>query len=76
MLTRKQFVEWMAFKKIRGPFGDERSDHFSALIAMHAGAGNYEKKPQLTDFLPWRPPHFSKYEFEGDELDDEADDEE
>jgi hypothetical protein len=62
----------MAFKKIRGPFGEERSDFFNARIAMYAGAP-YEKQPDITDFLPWRPPHFSPL---GDEVYETDEDEE
>jgi hypothetical protein len=43
----------MAFTKIEGPIGGERTDYYASMISMYAG-GPYEKKPSSDAFaMPW-----------------------
>jgi len=53
-LTNRQFSEWIAFSQVE-PFGEERADLRSAIIACitaNAFRGKDQKPFEVSDFMP------------------------
>jgi hypothetical protein len=62
-ITDDTLAWWMAWVKVRGPIGGERTDFYASLLAMHASSspfGGDEKKttddPQFRMWWDSRPP--------------------
>lgn len=55
-----EITEWQAYEQVTGPFGAERADLLSAIVAATVAnsAVGRKRRVKLTDFLPrWdRPP--------------------
>jgi hypothetical protein len=52
-VTSAEITEWMAFEKINGPLGGQRTDYAAALItkAIYDVNTKKRKRRKLTDFL-------------------------
>lgn len=53
-----QWLEWKAWREIRGPLGPDRWDFYVAFLAMNMGPNPYPRGAEVTlaDFrMPWLP---------------------